>query len=588
MTGAKRERRLSAILAADIAGYSRLVAADEEGTLSAFTQLLEEVVRPAVAEHGGEVIKTAGDGLIATFPSAASALACAVAVQAEVAQRSAVLPPSRRLLFRIGVHVADVVIEHGDVFGDGVNVAARLQAMADPGGILVSDRVQEDTHGRLAVGFEDMGPQQLKNIPRAVHAYRVRHEGLLLEAPPPLSLPSKPSIAVLPFRNMSGDPEQEYFADAITDDIVTALSRWRWFFVIGRNSSFAYKGREVEAGSVGRELGVRFVLQGSVRRAGARMRVSVQLIEASDETHVWAENYDREVTDILALQDEITEQVVGAIEPAMLLSEGVRTARKDLSDFDALDFYQRGMWHLNKVSAEGCRTAMGYFRRAIERDPDLALGYIGLARALYGAAVYNWSERPMSDLADAREAARTAIRLDPRDAYGYFASAGASLFLGRHREALEEARKTIALNPNFAFGHFRLGQVLLYSGRAAEAVAPIERSIRYSPFDPQLGAMRALLALAHFHAGNYEQAAREADGAVALHNPRGAIVLAASLVRLGRLEEAQHLFASDLRHWGTPLRDRWLSPYARPADREHLVGAARLAGIEEPVLEKIS
>ncbi|HSV03010.1 MAG TPA: adenylate/guanylate cyclase domain-containing protein [Phenylobacterium sp.] len=589
MTAPTRERRLSAILAADVAGYSRLVAADEEGALARFAALLGEVIRPAVGRRGGEVIKTTGDGVLATFASAAAGLHAALEIQAGVAERSADLAPERRLLFRIGLHVADVVVEAGDVFGDGVNVAARLQAMADPGGVLVSSRVQEDTQGRVEAVFEDMGPQQLKNIPRSVQVYRVRAEGPApAAATPRLPLPSKPSIVVLPFRNMSGDPEQEYFADAVTDDIVTALSRWRWFFVIGRNSSFAYKDREVDVSSVGRDLGVRYVLQGSVRRAGPRMRVSAQLIEASDATHVWAENYDREVTDVLAVQDEITEHVVGAIEPAMLQSEGVRTARKDLADFDALDFYQRGMWHLNKVSRESCKVAVGFFRRAIERDPDLPLGYIGLARAFYGAAVYGWSERPLSDLAEAREVARKAIRLDPRDAYGYFACSGASLYLGRHREALEEARKTIALNPNFAFGHFRLGQVLVYSGRAAEAIGPIERSIRYSPYDPQLGAMRSLLALAHFHAGQYEAAIRHAESATALHDLRASGVIAASLVRLGRLEEAQAAFASEDQDRARRTRVPRLSPYARPADRDGFVEALKVAGVGDSLLERIS
>ena len=582
------QRGLRAILAADIEGYSRLVARDEDATLAAVASLIDEVVRPAVAEGGGDVIKTTGDGVLAAFASAAEAVRCAMAIQARTASRNGQAASDRRILFRIGVHAAEVVVEDGDLFGHGVNVAARLEGLADPGGIAVSGRVYEDVNGRLEAEFEDLGPQKLKNIPRPVQVYRLRGQGAPSPAAAPLSLPSKPSIVVLPFRNMSGDPEQEYFADAITDDIVTALSRWRWFFVIGRNSSFALKGRELDLASVGRELGVRYVLQGSVRRGGTRMRVSVQLVQAADGANIWAENYDRELADVLALQDEITEQVVGAIEPAMLQSEGVRTARKDLSDFDALDCFQRGMWHMNKVSAEGCRLAISFFRRAIERDPELALGYTGLARALYGLAVYDWSERPMSDLAEARTAAHTAIRLDPRDAYGYFASSGASLYLGRHSEALEEARKTLSLNPNLAFGHFRLGQVLVYSGRAAEAVAPIERSIRYSPYDPQLRAMRSLLALAHFHAGQYEEAIRQAEMAGALHDARAPGIIAASLVRLGRIEEAQAAFAPEDQDRARRLRVPRLSPYARPADREGFVEALRAAGVGDGLLERIS
>lgn len=586
MARALGERRLKAILSADVAGYSRLVADDEDATLEAVDSLLSQVIRPAVAEHEGEVIKTTGDGLLATFASAASAVRCAMAIQDGVRTQDAAIGERGRILFRIGVNAAEVVVADGDVFGDGVNVAARLQALADPGGILVSGRVYEDTRGRLEAEFEDLGPQALKNIPRAVQVHRVRIAGDSAADQSQLPLPTKPSIAVLPFRNLSRDPEQEYFADAITEDIVTALSRWRWFFVIGRNSSFALKGQELDLASIGRVLGVRYLLQGSVRRAGLHMRVAVQLIEAADGRNIWAENYDREVVDILALQDEITESVVGAIEPAMLQSEGARSARKDLSDLDALDLFQRGMWHMNKVSAEGCRLAVNYFRRAIERDPDLALGHIGLARALYGAAVYGWSERPLSDLSEAREAAHVAIRLDPRDAYGYFASSGASLFLGRHREALEEARKTLALNPNLAFGHFRLGQVLIYSGRAAEAIRPIERSIRYSPYDPQLGAMRSLLALAHFHAGQYEPGIQQAEHAIALGDSRGPPLLVACLVRLGRMEEARSVWSPEVRRRAEQTRTR-LSPYARASDRQDFVDALRLAGVQESILERI-
>lgn len=568
------QRRLAAVLSADVAGYSRMVAADEEGTLKRVSAAVREVIRPTVEGHAGEVVKTTGDGVLAAFPSVVAALQSALKIQKTLAHDEQ--PP---LAFRIGLNVADVVVEDGDIFGDGVIVATRLQELADAGGICVSDRVHDDTRGRLDVEFDDLGPQQLKNLPRAVRAFRVRTDRVQ-PAPQRPTTAEKPSIVVLPFANRTADPDQEYFADAVTEDIITALSHWRWFFVIDRNSSFALKGRDVDAASLGRDLGVRYVLQGSVRKSGPRVRLSAHLVETASGAEVWAERYDRELSDLFALQDEMTEEVVGAIEPAMLRSEGARTTRKSLADLTALDCFQRGMWHLNKLSEEGWRVAMSFFRQAIERDPELALGHIGLARGYYGAAIYGWSSEPAADLQASFEHASAAIRLDPQDAYGWFAASGAALFLGRHAEALEDARQTIALNPNLAFGHFRLGQVLLYSGRAGEAIAPIERSLQRSPYDPQRGAMLSLLALAYFHTGDYAEALRHADRAHSLLDARAIAVLVASLVRLGREEEARRLLPKPL----SPLVGARIAPYAHPADYQALAGALRTAGVPEAVL----
>ncbi len=392
---------------------------------------------------------------------------------------------------------------------------------------------------------------------------------------PPLALPAKPSIAVLPFQNLSGDEDQEYFADAITEDVITALSQWRWFFVIAWSSSFAYRGAAVDVQRAGQELGVRYVLQGSVRKSGNRVRVTAQLVDSADGSHVWADRFDRELVDVLSLQDEITEQVVAAIEPAMLHGEGVRAARKSVTDYSALDFFHRGMWHLNRVSSDGHGQAMTLFRQAIARDPELSLGHIGLARILYGGAIYGWSAQPMPDLEEAREAARTAISLDGRDATAYFASAGAALFLADHGGALDHARLAIALNPNFAFAHYRLGQVLIYSGRPAEAVNPIERSLRLSPYDPQLGPMRELLALAHYQARNYEEAVTQARAAVHLNNPRAATLLAAGLARLDRQDEAARVLPRGAAR--DALRRPLVAAYANPAFLDHLREGVRQA-----------
>jgi hypothetical protein len=315
--------------------------------------------------------------------------------------------------------------------------------------------------------------------------------------------------------------------------------------------------------------------------------VTAQLIDATSASNIWADSFDRQLEDLLALQDEITEQVVGAIEPAMLHSEGARVARKDVKDFNALDCFQRGMWHMNKVTEPDYRLALQLFGEAIARDPELSLGYIGLARTLYGGAVYGWSNQPSADLVAARDAAHTAIRLDPRDAYAYFASSGASLFLRRHDEALTEARKTVALNPNFGFGHFRLGQVLIYAGRPAEAIEPIEHSLRYSPYDPQQGAMLSLLALAYYHAGRFEDAIRHAESAAAMRDIRGAGILAASLARIGRAEDARRAFPPQLEQIAARRQMR-PGPYAREGDRADFIEGLRLAGIGTAVQDAIS
>jgi len=572
------ERRLIAILAADVVGYSRLIAADEAATLSRFKASTNDVLASLAREHGGRIVKTLGDGALVAFSSALSAIRCAVEFQKAIALRNATLGPDERMVFRIGINAGDTVIEEGDVFGDVVNLAARLQELSDPGGVCVSQRVREDALGRTELVFEDIGEQRLKNIDRPVRAFRVRMPEAGGAA---LPLPEKPSIAVLPFENMSRDKDQEYFADGVTEDIITALSRWRWFFVIARNSSFAYKGRAVDVIRIGRELGVRYVLEGSVRKSGARVRVVAQLIDATNGAHVWSDTFDRDIAELFALHDEITEHVVAAIEPAMLHNEGVRATHKSAADLSAFDCFQRGMWHLNQVSPSSLDQAEALFRQAITRDPSFALGHTGLARLLYGRTAYGWSADPERDLLAAEAAARAALALDPRDAWAHFALSGALLYLGRHEEALKEAEQTLALNANFALGHFRLGQVLVYCGRAAEAVAPLERSMRLNPFDPQMSAMVDTLALAHFHAGAYELAAERAREAASRENEKRApLILAASLARLSRLDEARAVLTEKVQARAIKLIGTRHIPYARSQDLQDLVEALRLAGFE--------
>jgi adenylate cyclase len=373
-------RRLTAILAADVAGYSRLMGADEEATHERVQAHLRELVNPKIGAHRGRIVKNTGDGFLAEFASVVDAVRCAVEVQRGMAKRNEGTPPESRIEFRIGVNLGDVIVEEHDIFGDGVNVAARLEGLAEPGGICISGTVRDHIGERLPYAFEDIGEQIVKNIARPVRAYRIAPErvGSAVEPPPaspqPLLLPDKPSIAVLAFQNMSNDPEQEFFADGIAEDIITALSRYPFLFVIARNSPFTYKGRAVDVKQVGRELRVRYVLEGSLRKAGNRIRVTAQLVEAETAKHVWAERYDRDLADVFAVQDEITEAVTIAITPAIAEAEQQRAVRKPPGSLDAWAAYQRGLWHFNKVSADDNTLARKFFQQAVDLDPSFAGG----------------------------------------------------------------------------------------------------------------------------------------------------------------------------------------------------------------------
>lgn len=576
MTNSGVERKLAAILAADVVGFSRLIGLDEEGTIARLQALRRDAIDPAIALHRGRIVKTTGDGLLVEFASVVDALRCAITVQRELHARNASEPSDTHIRLRIGVNIGDIAVDGDDILGDGVNIAARLESIAQPGSIYVSEDAWRQARGKMNETFVDLGERELKNIAQPLRVYAIAPpDGFVAEEPPaarthrPLS--EKASIAVLPFQNAAGDKDDEYFSDGITEDIVTALSRWHWLFVIARDSSFTYRGRAISPAHFGAELGVRYVLTGSVRKAGARLRITVQLIDSASGTNIWTESFDRQIVDVFALQDEITQHVVGAIEPELARSESNRAIRMNLKDLNAFDCYQRGMWHFNKVSEPACAEAILLFRQAIDRDPRLSLGYTGLARALYAGVAYGWSKDPAREIAQARDAAQMALSLDRHDADSHFALSGALLYLCQHKDALDEAEKTVALNPNFAFGHFRVGQVLTYAGRAKEAIAPVERSLRHSPYDPQLGGMRGLLALAHYQAGNYNSAAREAEAAVNLRNFRATPVLAASLARLGRNDEAHAAFAAWMaRPRNAAARTALPLPYANPADQQNL------------------
>ena len=540
------ERRLAAILSADVAGYSRLMSEDETGTLAVLKAHRAEFFDPTVAEFGGRIVKLMGDGALVEFPSVVNAVECAVAIQHGMAERNAEVPEDRRIAFRIGVNLGDIIIEGDDIYGDGVNLAARIQEIAAPGGVCISGDAHHHVWAKLDFGFDDMGERELKNIPDPVRVYRVRlTEAEPVAAPgvePKLALPEKPSIAVLPFDNMSGDPEQEYFADGITEDLITALSKVRWFFVIARNSTFTYKRQAVEVRQVAQELGVRYVLEGSVRKAGNRVRVSAQLIDATTGRHVWAERYDREIIDIFDLQDEMTQTIVGAIEPELGAAERERALSKPPENLDAWETYQRGLWHLCRFVREDNAKALQLLRRAREFDPGFAAAYAYEGYSHYLNVDMGWAEDPDESLLAGMTAAKKALALDDKDAVAYYALGRVYTLRGEHDASIAALKTAIALNPSYAQGYHGLGFALTLAGHLEGAKDMLGKAERLSPRDPHLWGFRVFHALAHVLSEDHEAAVYWAEKTMQV--PRAAgywphAVLAAALANLGRIEEAR-------------------------------------------------
>jgi adenylate cyclase len=579
-------RRLAAILAADVAGYSRLISADEGGTLERLKTLRRELLDPKIAEHRGRLVKTTGDGLLVEFGSVVDALRCAVEVQCEMAGRNTGVLPDNRIEFRIGINMGDIVVEDGDIFGDGVNVAARLEALAEPGHVCVSARVQEDAVGRLDLVFEDIGEQQLKNIARPVQAYRVRGprtaDQSMVFTTPALALPDKPSVAVLPFTNMSHDPEQEFFGDGIAEDVITALSRCPSLFVIARNSCFTYKGRAVDVKQVGRELGVRYVLEGSLRKSGDRIRVTAQLVEADTGKHVWAERYDRELADIFPLQDEITEAVTIAVAPAIAEAELHRALRKPPGSLDAWAAYQRGLWHFDKATPADNAVAEKFFRQAVELDPSFADGYCGVAMTRMHAATV-FGTRTLADVrTSAQPLARQALALDGANALAHSCLSNALFLCGDHRGAWAEADRALALSPNLASGYWRRGAALLFSGRSQEGLGDLQASLRLDPRGPNLAHRLTYVAIGYYYSHAYEDAAEAAKDAIQAFPefPLPYRWLAAALGELGRSEEAKEALegATAIAPASFDLFVRARPPWFRPEDHAHMLEGLRKAG----------
>ena len=508
------ERRLAAILAADVVGYSRLMEADEAGTLAVLKAHRAELIDPKIAAHKGRVVKLMGDGALVEFASVVDAVECAVAILQGMAGRNQDIPTDRRIDFRIGINLGDVIVEGDDIYGDGVNVAARLEGLAEPGGLCLSGTAYETVRGKLDLQVEDMGEQRVKNIARPVRVYRAQPAGGVAapnHGPPEadtvaLDLPDKPSLAVLPFVNMSADPDQRFFADGIAEDIITQLSKFRSLFVIARNSSFAFESRSVDVKEVSAKLGVRYVVEGSVRRAGNRVRITAQLIDARDDKHIWAERYDRDLEDIFAVQDEVTHAIVSTIEPHLASSERQRARRKPTGSLSAWECYQRGLWHIFQYRAEDLEKGLDYLGRAIELDPEFASAHAGLAFGLYYRIILGFAPDRDIDLTRALEAGRTAVMLDESDPFAHVALARVHTNIGEHDIAIAACDRAIALNPNYANAYFGRAHSLWLSGRPDEALQSHDWAMRLSPRDPVLWAFMASKAIALILLGRYDEA----------------------------------------------------------------------------------
>jgi len=545
-------RKLAAILAADVVGYSRLAGADEDRTLARLRALRSDLIDPTIAVHNGRVVKRTGDGILIEFRSVVDAVRCAIEVQNGMIERNAGLPQERRIEFRIGIHLGDVVEESdGDLMGDGVNIAARLEGIADPSGICLSNAAYEQVRDKLKEELIDLGEQNLKNIARPVRVYRVMPNRSAAKSEPALTLPDKPSIAVLPFNNMSGEPDQEYLADGIVEAITGALSRIRSFFVIARNSAFTYKGRAANVRDIGRELGVAYVLEGSMQKAGNRVRIIVQLIETEGGAHVWTGRHDGTIDDIFDLQDRITEQVAGALQPSIRIAEIERSRRKRPQDLGAYDYAMRAMPHVWALEREESAKALELLDKALTIDPEYPLA-LSLAGWCYAQrSVYDWVDDIAQSQARALTLAERAAELSGDDPLILAVLGAVHTFVRNHGTARVLLERAVAIDPNAAWAWSRLGWLDTYSDRPERAIEMFERALRLSPLDPMNFNNYLGMGSAHEVAQDYDKAAalyrrglEERPHATWIYRN-----LASSLSGAGRMEEAKEAYARMVRSY---------------------------------------
>jgi TolB-like protein/class 3 adenylate cyclase len=590
LTNQRVERRLAAVLAADVAGYSRLMGGDEEGTLAELKAIRKSLVDPAISEHRGRIVKTTGDGLLVEFASAVDAARCAVAVQHGVAQHNNEVPPQRRIEFRIGIHVGDIIIDDNDIFGDGVNIAARLEGIAEPGGVCISDDAQRQIRGKVDIAFDDMGPQTLKNIAEPMRAWRLRTEPALAstrqtkppaEAAPPLALPEKPSIAVLPFQNMSGDAEQEYFADGMAEDIITALSRFKSLFVIARNSSFTYKGKAVDIKQVGRELGVRYVLEGSVRKAGNRVRITGQLIEATTGRHLWADKFDGALEDVFGLQDQVTSSVVGLIAPTLEQAEIERAKQKPTDRLDSYDLFLRGMASVNKRGA--LPEARAFFSKAFELDPEYGAAYAMAATTLMIQQSFSGVPLAAESRTDAIRLAHMGAKMGSDDAFALARSGHVLTYLGyEYDRGASMVEQAVVLNPNLAVAWYSRGWVSLMCGEAERAIESFERMIRLSPLDQLRSSAWNGSSFALFQLGRYQEGCETAVKSIQMManaHTLGAYIVNA--IGAGRTADAEQAAAQLLKRQPgfRTSHAQEAFPVRSASERDRITSSLRQAGL---------
>jgi adenylate cyclase len=585
------QRRLAAILAADVVGYSRLMGADEVGTLAELKGHRKALIDPKIEEHHGRIVKTTGDGMLVEFVSVVDAVRCAIEVNRAMVERNAEVPLEKRIEFRVGINVGDIIVDEADIYGDGVNIAARLEALAEPGGICLSDDAYRQVRGKIDATFADMGEQALKNIAQPVRTWHVAMGGrpatqIDIPAKPALPLPDKPSIAILPFENMSGDPEQEYFADGVVDEIITALSRMRLLFVIARNSTFAYKGRAVDVRQVGRDLGVRYVLEGSVRRAADRLRITAQLVDTTTGAHLWADRFDGTAEDIFDLQDQVTAKVVGAIAPKLEQVEIERAKRKPTESLDAYDYFLRGMASIHLGTDEANSEALRQFHRAIELDPGFASAFGMAAFCFVWRKTNGWMADRAQELAEAEQLARRSIELGKDDAVALCRGGHALAYVvGDVEGGAAFIDRALSLNPNLATAWYASGWIRVYLGEPDKAIEQLAHAMRLSPLDSEINRMEAGIATAHFLSGHYDEAALWAQKALR-EKPTyltAIRIAAASHAMADRPEEARKAM-SRLRQLDPALRLsnlRGRLPFRKPEDLARYEDALRKAGLPE-------